>query len=210
MRKAYLRHAALRSLCLAVAIMMFGAVFVGQTRSDFNASYRFAQLHTWNFVNNDVHARDKFGGNEIWDMALRENLGFQLGRLGFIRAPENPDFYVRYRLGTQERERINVYHDWYGWSGYGYWPWAWPGHAYYGGWWYGHPGWGGTSTVYSTPYDESTLVVDILDGRTRDLIWRGWDRREMSDHSDKTLRKTVDKVIGRLAKDIHRDRRPVP
>ena len=208
MRKTFLRNAALRSLCVAVAIMMFGAVFVGQTRSDFNANYRFAQLHTWNFVNNEVHTRDRFGSNEIWDMALRENLGFQLGRLGFTHASDYPDFFVRYRLGTQERERFNIYYDW--WGGGGYWPWAWPGHAYYGGWWYGHPAWGGSSTVYRTPYDESTLVVDILDGKTRDLVWRGWDRREMGDNSEKTLRKSVDKLIGKLAKDIHRDRRPTP
>jgi hypothetical protein len=186
---------------------MFGAAFYGQTRSDFNENYPFARLHTWNFVNYQVNTSDKFGSNEIWDMALRENLTFQLRRLGFTEATDYPDFYVRFRLGTKERERLRIYHDDWG----GFWPGYWPGYSYYwGGWWSWHPGWGGTSTVYHTTYDESTLVVDMLDGRTRDLIWRGYDRREMSDHSEKTLRKSVDKLMGRLAKDIHRDRKSNP
>jgi hypothetical protein len=184
----------------------FGVAFFGQTHSDFNKNYPFGRLHSWNFANSKVNTRDSFGYNEIWDVSLRDNLEIQLRTLGFTRVMEDPDFNVDYRLGTKERHRIRVFHDDY-WAG-GVWPGFWPGYPYYWrGWMYWRGGWGGgTSTVYRTPYDESTLVVDILDGKTGDLVWRGYDRREMGSKSEKTLRKSVEKVIGRFGKDIHRNR----
>jgi len=213
MTRRIVRNAALRSLCVAVAIMMLGAVFVGQTRSESISRYRLAQLHTWNFANNEVHTIDKFGSNEIWDIVLRQNLSSGLGQVGFTQATENPDFYVRYRLRTKERERINVYIN--GWGGSGYGPLVGPSLGNYGGWyggWFGHwrggPGWRPrTGSVDRIPYDESTLVVDILDAKTSEMIWRGYDRRELNSNPEKTLSKSVDEVMELLAKDLHREQK---
>jgi len=68
----------------------------------------------------------------------------------------------------------------------------------------------GSRRVFRTPYDESTLILDILDSRTRELVWRGYDRRTINDKSEKTIRKSVAKLIDRFVKDVRANRKRIP
>jgi hypothetical protein len=68
---------------------------------------------------------------------------------------ENPDVLIN--IFTKERERVNVYNN-LGW-GYGF------------GWGWG-PGWGmGFTQTTTTP--EGTLYIDIVDAKTKELVWQG-------------------------------------
>jgi hypothetical protein len=71
------------------------------------------------------------------------------------------DLMVTYALVLQPR--IVMYHT--GWAyPYGGWYWGWG--------WHGWGGWGGGWSTSRT-YTEGTLVVDVLDGAKRRLVWRG-------------------------------------
>lgn len=184
-------------ILLVAVVVLCGFAVSAQTHSDFNKKFTFVQFASWNFANERVNARDKFGFNEIWDNYLRQDLTAEFVKLGFTHSDENPDLVIKYRLGTQERERVNVFYD------------DWPGYMYHrGGWvyWRGGLGWG-TSTVFRTRYDESTLVVDIIDTKTGELVWRGYDRRTIDGKSEKTLKKSVEKLMGRFAKDVRESRK---
>ena len=68
---------------------------------------------------------------------------------------ENPDVLIN--IFTKERERVDVYNN-MGW-GYGF------------GWGWG-PNWGmGYSRTTTTP--EGTLYIDIVDAKTKELVWQG-------------------------------------
>lgn len=68
---------------------------------------------------------------------------------------ENPDVLIN--IFTKERERVDVYNN-MGW-GYGF------------GWGWG-PNWGmGYSRTTTTP--EGTLYIDIVDVKTKELVWQG-------------------------------------
>ena len=68
---------------------------------------------------------------------------------------ENPDILIN--IFTKERERVDVYNN-MGW-GYGF------------GWGWG-PNWGmGYSRTTTTP--EGTLYIDIVDAKTKELVWQG-------------------------------------
>ncbi len=181
---------------LAAVIFLCGIAVDGQTHSDFNKKFTFAPLSTWNFANEKVNARDKMGPNEIWDNYLREDLTAELDKLGFSHSHVRPDLIVRYRLGTRQKEHVNVMQD------------NWPGYMYNRGRWvYWRGGWG-RKTIFRTPYDESTLIVDIVEARTGELVWRGYDRRTIDGKSEKALKRSVEKLMGRFAKDV-RDSRKV-
>jgi len=189
-----------RSLCTAaVLILLSGVIAYGQTHSDFNRQFSFAQLNTWGFANNNVNASDLTGRNAIWDGYVRDAVTGELQEQGFALAPGNADFLVRYHLDTRKRQRINVMRD--SWPGYMF---SRPGRVYWR-----NPMWG-SRRVFRTPYDESTLVLDILDSRTRELVWRGYDRRTINDKSEKTIRKSVAKLIDRFVKDVRANRRRIP
>ena len=52
------------------------------------------------------------------------------------------------------------------------------------------------------PYTESTLIVDVIDARTNQLVWRGYDSDTLNmKDPDKTLNKAVDSVLARFYHD---------
>ena len=65
-----------------------------------------------------------------------------------------------------------------------------------GGW--GWRGWGaggmGMSWTTQENTPEGTLVVDIFDGRTKHLIWRGEDTASLSGKPDKNIDKLAKRV----------------
>jgi hypothetical protein len=56
--------------------------------------------------------------------------------------------------------------------------------------------------AWAVPYTESTVIVDIIDARTNQLVWRGYDTDTLNtSHPDKTLSKAVDNVLSRFEHD---------
>ena len=57
--------------------------------------------------------------------------------------------------------------------------------------------------VWAIPYTRSTVIVDVIDARTNQLVWRGYDTDTLNaDKPDKTLTKAVDNVLERLYHDM--------
>ena len=78
------------------------------------------------------------------------------------RSPGSPfegDFGVGYRGSIQEKIDVQTIDRYYGYG---------PGWGQYG------PGYGGIATeTYVDQYDEGTLIIDVVDNRSRKLVWRG-------------------------------------
>ncbi len=102
----------------------------------------------------------------------------------------DPDVYVTYHTSSQDKVRLQTNSWGYGFGGYGRGRWD-----YYG---YGFGG-----PVYSTTtvheYEQGTLVVDIWDAASQELVWRGTVTRVFSQNVEKAERQVV-KAIHRMAK----------
>jgi hypothetical protein len=72
-----------------------------------------------------------------------------------------------------------------------------------GGWgWRGFGGYGdsfGDSTTTEQDYKDGTLVVDLYDGKTKQLIWRGSAEDMLSDKAENN-EKNLDKGVARMFK----------
>jgi hypothetical protein len=69
---------------------------------------------------------------------------------------------------------------------------------------YGYRGWGGmggTATTTESEYTVGTLVVDIFDAKGKSLLWRGVAQDELSDKTDKNIKK-LGKASEKLFKDF--------
>jgi len=77
----------------------------------------------------------------------------------------------------------------------------------YGGYpgWHGWGGSYGTSSVSVREIPMGTLIMDIVDGSTNILVWRGVASDTLSDNADK-MKKKVDKALTKLLRDFP----PVP
>jgi hypothetical protein len=70
-----------------------------------------------------------------------------------------------------------------------------------GGWrWRGFGGFG-ESTAIEQDYQEGTLIIDLYDGKTKQLIWRGSTESVLSDKADKN-EKNLDKGVAKMFKNF--------
>lgn len=89
---------------------------------------------------------------------------------GYDQAPEGatPDFRVAFYTHVTHKHRVLWVSNW----GYPYHPWS----AYWG------YNWGPWYDPWSPPwvdvdyYDVGTMVIDVIDAESNELVWRGWGR----------------------------------
>lgn len=96
--------------------------------------------------------------NAITMQAMRYDVARDLEARGYHRQPGNADLAVATYISARNRLVVTDY-------GYGYPFWGW-------GWRWG-PGWGMWPQQEVTQYEQGTLIVDVLDGSGRRLLWRG-------------------------------------
>ena len=58
-------------------------------------------------------------------------------------------------------------------------------------------GWGNLSAPMIDQYEEGTLIIDVLDGQNRQLMWRGADSRRLGRAApqQEEIRKSVEQIL---------------
>ena len=124
---------------------------------DYDTSANFAAYKTYMWIEQPTaptgDARSAVQSNTLLDKRIKASVDAELAAKGMVPATENPDAYLVYYVGVDQKIDVQ---DW----GYSY-----PRYPYGG--WYG----GGGVDVYE--YKEGTLIVDIVDAKTQQLVWRG-------------------------------------
>jgi uncharacterized protein DUF4136 len=130
-------------------------------------------------------ANDPMLVNSISNRALRADLVKGFENRGYALA-DKPDFAVAYYASTKQKLDVT------NWD-YGY--------PFYPRWWGGwRTGWGPyDSTV--TQYTEGTVIVDVINPETKELLWRGSGVATVSDDEaryEQDLWKTVTAILDRF------------
>ncbi|RZK24110.1 MAG: DUF4136 domain-containing protein [Hymenobacter sp.] len=138
------------------------------------ANVNFNRYRTFDFADTEVKTsgdRNPLLRSPIAQDRIKQAIASELNKRGLQQAARNPDFLITTHTFVEQAERT-VY-DTQPTAGYAY-PYA---VSYRGGflpvnygYWYG-------PSYYSTPrteqYHEGTLVIDFIDRRTNNLVWRG-------------------------------------
>jgi hypothetical protein len=136
--------------------------------------------------------------NPLVDKRIVKELESRMAMEGLILAQANPDLNVTYHSSTSEEFAVDTNNWGYGFGSGWYWGHG-GGYSGYGGGYLGH-GAGGpiSSTTTVRKYTRGTLVVDIWDARTKQLIWRGTATNTVSENPQKNennLKKAMDKMF---------------
>ena len=114
-------------------------------------------------------------GNPLMDQRIVTAIDAQMAQKGFQRVENNPDVLVTYGTGLQRQKSATV-------TGMGR----------------GRIG-GGMGTINQNISNAGTLVVDISNAQTRQLLWRGTATDTLSDKPDKNSQK-IEKAVTKLFK----------
>ncbi len=202
-------HAALSSF--AVFALAGGATLQGQTNYDSEVS---VQLSTYDWVDQEAEARGHPAvDSPLLQRHLRDAVESELGKMGYRKATSGtPDFRIAYSVIAEEESRITDYgYGSYGYGGYGGFG-RHGGFGRYGGFGgygsygsYGYPGAGYAGAGRVREYLRVTLVLDIIDVRTEEVVFREWERKSLrSDPSAKKVRKFVTKAVEEILEDFPR------
>ena len=172
------------ALLFAAAVLPATTALAQQVNYDFDRSADFSKYKTFAY---QVCMRID---NPLVDKRIVAGLENALALEGLTKAGGDADVNVTYHSSTTE----DVVIDTTSW-GYGYGPgWAW-GHGGYG---YGYGGGPVSSTTTIRKYTRGTLVIDIWDARTKELVWRGTANDTVSDDpakNDKKVQKALQKLF---------------
>jgi uncharacterized protein DUF4136 len=176
------------ALVLGAALIAGSGSAFASTHSDFTKSFPLQTLKTFEFKDQHRISRDPLANNDIWANNVRDAIRKDLTDHGLVEATNgHPDFYVAFYVGLRDRYDVNA-------LGYGM-PVFHRGFA----WW----GWPRGYDVWAVPYTESTMIVDVIDARTNQLVWRGYDTDTLNTgNPEKTLDSAVDHVVSKLTHDM--------
>ncbi|MEC4113711.1 DUF4136 domain-containing protein [Myroides pelagicus] len=136
-----------------IAIMLFGiACSSVRVNTDYDQSANFSTYKTFAFLKEGI---DEVKVSDLDKRRILNAIENELIAKGFVKANEKPDFIIN--IFTTATKNVNISHNNYyrSWGYYGYGPY-----------------WGPDHTSVTTNI-EGTLYIDVLDTKTKNLVWQG-------------------------------------
>lgn len=167
------------ALCGIAILLLAGGVFAQDVKVDYDKKFDFSTLKTFSI---------KIGtswGNPLSEKRVLDAFEAALTKKGWSKVDEASADALVLLHGTSTKEQsLNTFY-----SGYG------------GGYRWG--GWGGMTTATTTvsEYTVGTLVVDIFEAKSKDLVFRGTAQDELSDKVEKNQKK-LDKSTEKMFKNF--------
>ena len=187
---------ALAVITLSACSTRYNYYVAGLNRTNLSAYRTFAWLPPENGRASE--------NNIVADTKIKDAATQALTQKGLNLRQRDPDLLVSYTSVVGKGSRTNYYTNYYG-GGFGY---------NYGGWGYGGIAWnnwyrpnyyafgapfayGGTS-IEREHYKEGTLIVDLIDRRSQQVVWRGFGVGEVHKDRQKDVDALPDVVAGIL------------
>jgi len=164
-------------VCTMLFLAAIGTAFAQQVKTDFDHQANFSQYKTysWQAIK---------PSNSLWDARIKNAVDAQLAAKGWTQVPSGGDVAIVAIKTTQTQRSLQTFYDGFG-----------------GGWGWRRFGSGGfgESTTTEQDYKEGTLVIDMYDGKTKQLIWRSTAEDMLSNKADKN-EKNLDKGVAKMFK----------
>jgi hypothetical protein len=167
-----------------VVFVLIGVMFLfaakssaQQVKTDYDRSANFAQYKTYSWE--QVKTKDALDVDRV-----KSAVNAALAAKGWSQVDSGGDVSIIAVETTQEQQSLNTFYDGFG-----------------GGWgWrrFGGGGFGEATTTTDT-YKVGTLVVDLFETKTKQLLWRGTSSDTLSNNSDKNI-KNLDKGVEKMFK----------
>ena len=173
----------MRRLTITAALVFVGAgAFAQDVKTDFDKDADFAAIKTFAV---------KIGtswNNPISEKRVVGEIEQAIAAKGWTKTDTDPDALVVLHGASEKQKSLNTFYS--GMGGYGGYRWR---------------GWGGmgtgTATTTTSEYTVGTLVVDIFDAKSKQLMFCGTASDEISDKPEKNVKK-LDKATGKMFKNF--------
>jgi Domain of unknown function (DUF4136) len=157
-------------------VLLASAASAQQVKTDYDRAANFAQYKTYSWE--QVKTKDSLDVERI-----KNAVNAALAAKGWTQVESGGDVSVVALEITRNQQTLNTFYDGLG-----------------GGWgWRRFGGGFGEATTTTDTYKVGTVVVDLFDTKTKQLIWRGSASDTLSNNSDKNI-KDLDKGVDKMFK----------
>lgn len=136
--------------------------------TDMDRTANFNRYRTFAWGKSEVEVTNPVYNSGLITKNIKATVEKEFSKRGIVMDKKDPDFLVSYHTYTeQKQERTGG-----GYYGYGYPFYPMRFYPYYAfGWGFPYGGWG--YPPRERMYTEGTLIIDITDKQTNELVWRG-------------------------------------
>jgi Domain of unknown function (DUF4136) len=164
-------------ILMGMTLLFASTASAQQVKTDYDRSANFGQYKTYSWE--QVKTKDSLDVDRI-----KSAVNAALAAKGWNQVDSGGDVSIIALEMTQNQQTLNTFYDGFG-----------------GGWgWrrFGGGGFGEATTTTET-YTVGTLVVDLYDAKSKQLLWRGSSSDTLSNNSNKNI-KNLDKGVQKMFK----------
>jgi hypothetical protein len=162
---------------MGMMLLFAGKLSAGDVKTDYDRNANFSQYKTYSWQ--QVKTKNLLDVDRI-----KSSVNAALAAKGWTQVDSGGDVSVVAIEITRNQQTLNTFYDGFG-----------------GGWrWRGFGGMGEATTTTET-YKVGTLVVDLFDAKTKELVWRGSSSDTLSNNSEKNI-KNMDKDVEKMFKNF--------
>ena len=175
---AFVKFVRCIAMCTAFALAALAPAHAQLVQTDFDHQANFAQYKTyfWQRIKS---------ADSLWDSRIKNAVDSQLAAKGWTQADNGGgDVAIVAVEMTKTQKTLETFYDGFG-----------------GGWGWRRFGGFGDSTTTEHDYKEGTLVIDMYDAKTKQLIWRG-SAEDMVSGKVETNEKNLDKGVAKMFKEF--------
>ncbi len=186
-----LRSHTFRNTVLGASLVALTAspLAAANVSTDYDHNANFRSYHTFSFYK--VQTSDP-----LYDQRIKDEVTADLSKAGLQMVASGGDVNITAIGGVKNEQEYNTFYDGLGGGGFG-----WGGGGFGRGFGRGYGGFGGglggdsQTTVQNIPV--GTLMIDMYDAHTHQLVWRGRATDNVTDNSGKET-KRVNKDIDKM------------
>lgn len=176
---------AVRAFAIFFTVVVLNACAAIPVSTDYDPSWQMPASASYAWISHPMNKVDPMIDNDLVAGRVHRAVDDQLAAKGLSLAKSEADasLLVTYHIGEEDKLDINSFH-----SNFGYYP----------CWRCWGPGF--DSDVWVTQYTQGKLIIDLVDAKTKQLVWRGIASRRLPSFDspqerDKYIRESVDAIF---------------
>jgi len=176
-----------RGLVLTLNLSLFACSTLQVSREyDPNVSFKHLSDYAW-IPESTLPQKNQYIDNENLDKQIRTSVNKSLTSKGFeLKQSDKPSFLIGYHVAIDQKTSINTVNTRYTNQG------AWSPNA-----------WRGTTDLGQHVFEQGTIIIDIIDTSSNELIWRSNASAEIDPFANSNTRvQRIDRAIKKMLNDF--------
>jgi len=178
---------------LLSAVLLISSCSGLKVSTDYDPASDFQSLKQYQWYQAKDGEQSGHANSPLMDKRIRATIESHLAAKDLLKTERTPDFYLNYSVTTEDKVDIQTHHTYSGYAP----GWGWRGGVGYRGM---HMGVSYSHSV-AKEYQSGTLIIDIIDPASNQLIWRGLASKKIpSTTSPEKLDELVNVVVEGILK----------